>query len=244
MTNGQQKSTKSTKQPKPPQADDPVKAAADVKRVTAPAPWTRPLTPEELAANGELFKRRLLSLERPGTEELLAWLCTTDFFRAPLQPTNHGVFMGALCAHSLTVADVAVDLAKRWRPTIDPRSMELVGLLHDLWKADAFHPVKRRQRRPNNTWVSVLSFEYRVDSPQLGHGEKSALYAQRFIDLTNDELLAIRWSAGAFDDAAYTYAGRAQLSNALNQCPTLALLTAAVTLTTNLVAVPTPDVIC
>ena len=86
-----------------------------------------------------------------------------------------------------------------------------------------------------------MGFEFRTDSPQLGHHEKSVIYAQRFLRLTDDEALAIRWAAGAFDDAAYTYAGRAQLNSAMNQCPLLVLLNAAVTLATNLVATPVPE---
>lgn len=207
---------------------------------TPPEPWERALAQDELAENGQRFDEALLSTGREGAEELLGWLHTTDFFRAPLWPVDHGAFMGGLCAHSLAVADVVVDLARRWRPGIDPASARLVGLVHDLWKADAFHPVERR-RRVGSRWVSVVGFEYRTDSPQLGHGEKAALYAQRFIRLTDDEALAIRWAMGAFDDAAYTYAGRAQLSSAMNQCPLLVLLNAAVTLTTNLVAAPVPE---
>ena len=53
----------------------------------------------------------------------------------------------------------------------------------------------------------------------MGHGEKSVFLIERFMHLTPDEALAIRWHMGGFDDAAKGYA----LTGAYGRCP-LALL--------------------
>ena len=42
-------------------------------------------------------------VKRPGTEKLLAWLETTDFFEAPASTKYHGAYPGGLVEHSLNV---------------------------------------------------------------------------------------------------------------------------------------------
>ncbi len=42
-------------------------------------------------------------ITRPGAAELLAWLKTTDFFKAPAGAKHHGAYHGGLVRHSLNV---------------------------------------------------------------------------------------------------------------------------------------------
>ena len=58
----------------------------------------------------------------------------------------------------------------------------------------------------------------------LGHGEKSVIILQQYITLTSDEIYAIRWHMGGFDDTAKSWAGGLALSSAMGKCPLLALL--------------------
>ena len=61
-------------------------------------------------------------------------------------------------------------------------------------------------------------------STPLGHGEKSALILQRYMLLTMEELMAIRWHMAGFDDAAKNYAGGLSLTNAMNKYPLIAAI--------------------
>ena len=49
-------------------------------------------------------------------------------------------------------------------------------------------------------WEQVPFYTVKDDFPY-GHGEKSVLLASRFIDLTEEETMAIRFHMGAFDEA-------------------------------------------
>ena len=48
----------------------------------------------------EIFQQKV---SRPGSEKLLAWLDTTDFFRAPASTRFHGACESGLVMHSLNV---------------------------------------------------------------------------------------------------------------------------------------------
>ena len=58
----------------------------------------------------------------------------------------------------------------------------------------------------NGEMVYVLT-----DEPLLpGHGEKSVMMASRFTNLTDEEIMCIRWHMGAFDDSKnWNYYGKA-----------------------------------
>ena len=71
-------------------------------------------------------------------------------------------------------------------------------------------------------WETVQVYEV-DDKLPLGHGEKSCMILQRFMKLSINELMAIRWHMGAFDlaskggDRGYDLAGdKTQLVNLLH----------------------------
>ena len=61
----------------------------------------------------------------------------------------------------------------------------------------------------------------------MGHGEKSMYLAMKYIQLTDEEALAIRWHMGGYDDAARAYVGGMTQSNAFRQYPMAAALSIA-----------------
>ena len=61
-------------------------------------------------------------------------------------------------------------------------------MLHDLCKCDQYREM------PDGT------FDYRSNLPLTGHGDKSVIIAQQIMDLTEEEILCIRWHMGAYDD--------------------------------------------
>lgn len=152
-------------------------------------------------ANAERFKTIYrVKIKRPGAEELLTWLESTDFFTAPASTKYHGAYPGGLVDHSLRVYGEMMNLGEIGR--LDyyaeltgtslselEESAAICGLLHDVCKADFYEP------------KSGGGYQVKDRFP-FGHGEKSVFLIERHMRLTDAEALAIRWHMGAFDDAA------------------------------------------
>ena len=135
--------------------------------------------------NAKRFKEIFVSqIDRPGAADLIAWLESTDFFTAPASTKYHGAFPGWLVGHSL---NVYYELITR-QNVGTPESRAVCALLHDICKANYYEPQD--------------GGGYRVkDRFPFGHGEKSVFLISRFMRLTDEEALAIRWHMGAYDDA-------------------------------------------
>lgn len=133
----------------------------------------------------------------PNTERLIEWLDTTDFFTAPASTKYHGAYEGGLVEHSLNVLTELKTSKNAVQFTEE--SIIKVALLHDLCKAN-FYTVDYRNAKIDGKWEQVPFYTVKDDFPY-GHGEKSVLLASRFIDLTEQEQVAIRWHMGAFDEA-------------------------------------------
>jgi len=150
----------------------------------------------------EIFNTYVIG-QRAGAENLLEWLRSTDFFTAPASTRFHGAFDGGLVAHSLHVYENL-----EWQ---DPVSRAIVALLHDVNKANFYKPKwnnkkvyssqgSKRDGGGSFDWVQEKGYEIDDQLPY-GHGEKSVYLIRKFIGLTDEEALAIRWHMGGFDDA-------------------------------------------
>ncbi|WP_217958123.1 hydrolase [Acutalibacter muris] len=160
--------------------------------------------------NAERFKAIYTTqIERAGAPELLAWLESTDFFTAPASTKYHGARPGGLVDHSLNVYD---ELISRVPSAGTAESRAVCALLHDICKADYYEPL-------NGGGYQVK------DRFPFGHGEKSVLLISRFMPLTDEEALAIRWHMGAYDEAAR--GGSRTLSAAMAASPLVYELHAA-----------------
>lgn len=149
-------------------------------------------------------------IRRPGADKLLAWLETTDFFTAPAGAKHHGAHAGGLVVHSLNVWNRLREITLRG--TIDGKAIldltpetnetvAILGLLHDVCKVGVYHTETKRRRNPDTgTWEDYRAYTFRDPFP-LGHGEKSLYLITKYMALTEEEALAIRWHMGAFDDA-------------------------------------------
>jgi len=140
------------------------------------------------------------NIHREGSEALLAWMQTTDFFTAPASTRFHGACEGGLVMHSLNVYEV---LCRRFfTEGENPESYAICGLLHDLCKAN-FYKAGFRNVKNDETgvWEKVPSYQV-ADAFPYGHGEKSVYLIERFLRLKPAEAMAIRWHMGGFDDSA------------------------------------------
>ena len=107
------------------------------------------------------------------------------FFDAPASTKYHGNYPGGLFDHSFAVTKSLLSLTKRMELKWErPQSPYLVGMLHDLCKCDQYI------RREDDT------YEYNTGLTLTGHGDKSVIMAQKFISLTEEEILCIRWGPG------------------------------------------------
>lgn len=140
------------------------------------------------------------NVKRPGADKLLAWLDTTDFFRAPASTRFHCACEGGLALHSLNVYHALYDMF--YREGEDLESFTLCALLHDLCKANFYKAGTRNvKNEQTGQWEKVPTYHVE-DAFPYGHGEKSVYLIERFIRLRTAEAVAIRWHMGGFDDAA------------------------------------------
>ena len=143
----------------------------------------------------EIYDRQI---KRAGAVELMIWLESTDFFTAPAGVKHHGAYPGGLVKHSLNVYyQLLGDLSIRGMDN-ENEATAICALLHDVCKAGVYHET--------DLFKFVLEgktnrYTYRDPFP-MGHGEKSVYLISRFIRLTDEEALAIRWHMGPYDRAA------------------------------------------
>ena len=169
-------------------------------------------------------------IHRAGLEELLNWLEAGDFFTAPASARYHGNYVGGLCAHSLNVYDTLCFLSERYAPELSEESLAIVGLFHDVCKINTYELGTRRVKE-NNVWKEKEVWVWNEKFP-FGHGEKSRILLQRFMKLTTEELLAIRWHMGGYD---YSVQGGAHGNEkAAGLFPLVSLLQAADSLASSL----------
>lgn len=160
------------------------------------------------------------NITRQGSQELLAWMQTTDFFTAPASTRFHGACEEGLVMHSVNVYNVLrthfADAGEK------PESLAICGLLHDLCKAN-FYKSGFRNVKDDETgqWNKVPSYSIQ-DAFPYGHGEKSVFLIERFLRLKPAEAIAIRWHMGGFDDAVK--GGSFSISEAWRQYPLAAML--------------------
>ena len=140
-----------------------------------------------------------LPISRNGNAELLNWLKASDFFVAPASTRYHGSHEGGLVEHSLNVYRCLLEELNNTQLKNDytDETVALVSLFHDVCKAN-YYKKGTRNVRENGQWVTKDVFEIDEKFP-CGHGEKSVIILQNFVQLSADEIYAIRAHMGGFD---------------------------------------------
>lgn len=167
------------------------------------------ITEEQINGNKEEFIRLLKATSNvhKNIDRLIQWLETSDFFEAPSSTVFHNNYKGGLCEHSLNVYRIACKLREvlvSEGKSIDFSEEELIisALLHDLCKTNFYvQDVKvfKDESAPiGHQWKKYNTYKIEDKFPY-GHGEKSVFMLQRFIALTGNESLAIRWHMGNSD---------------------------------------------
>lgn len=166
----------------------------------------------------EIFKE---NIKRPGAETLLQWLIGSDFFLAPASTKYHCAFEGGLVKHSLNVYKLLKKRCTEYGERFSPETVAICGLLHDICKANFYSISLRNVKNERGQWEQKPY--YTVDDKfPFGHGEKSVFVIERYMRLSEEEAVAIRWHMGGFDDTAK--AGGYTISHAYEQYPLAVLL--------------------
>ena len=167
----------------------------------------------------KMYRNYYAFIERPGANELLQWMCAQGFFEAAASTKHHGAEPGGLAIHSINVCNRLFALAaqeerenRQAAVGYNVETLAIVALLHDLCKIDAYKETKEGSDRRYETTKHFPA----------GHGEKSVIMIMRFMHLTDDEILAIRWHMGQYDFSAM--GGSNDLNNAFNQCKLAVML--------------------
>lgn len=177
----------------------------------------------------------LKSTERERIDKVIEYLeSKSDYFTAPASTMFHGNYSGGLAEHSLNVYNVAMRVKKEMvemKPELANRlsdeSIAVVTLLHDLCKTNVYK-IEKKNRKINGVWVEQDAYGVDYSKFPLGHGEKSVIMLLTLgFPLTRDEMMAIRWHMSAWELAFQSAEAKANLNEAREQCPLLAVLQAA-----------------
>jgi hypothetical protein len=157
--------------------------------------------------NKDRFIELLRSTGRNGIETVIAKLEELGFFEAPASTRFHLSSKGGLLQHSLNVYEAAMMV----REKIVQRNPDLEGLLpvesvilstllHDTCKADIYKSAILSRKNEAGYWEKYPGYQVDYSNLPLGHGEKSVIMLLSWgLELTTEEMLAIRWHMTAWD---------------------------------------------
>lgn len=167
----------------------------------------------------------LKSTERPGIENLLAWMDENGFYTSPCSGGNHLAKKGGLAEHSLNVLETMGNLYAAFyagNPNMLQKLMKsctICALLHDLGKTGdygkpGYVPNMIKDGRPTKAapeqkykQSEAKPFETNKDLYPVDHEVRSVKIASKFIDLTEEEELAILWHNGLYGNFRYQIQG-------------------------------------
>ena len=140
----------------------------------------------------------LMSTERDGMDMLVKWLYESDFFTAPASTRFHGCHRGGLAEHSLRVYELLNEHCLKLEPgkttgpgqkplPLGPNNIIIAALLHDVCKIGAYIPTPKGKN----------PYKWNRDQPK-GHASLSIDRVQGYIELTEIEIMMIRYHMGVY----------------------------------------------
>ena len=151
----------------------------------------------------------LKSTNRAGVDDLISYMEEGGFFEAPCSTDKHLAVDGGLAEHSLNVYYGMLELDKALKADIPHDSIILCGLLHDLGKMG--------DHGKSNYVVNILKsgeqsaakpYKTNTELLYLPHEIRSAMIAERYIELTEEEETAILWHNGLYGQFKYDIPGK------------------------------------
>lgn len=169
------------------------------------------------------------SIQREGKDKLLEFLNNSDYFMCPasIDTKYHNSTLGGLARHSLFVYRLLADKVTYINMDINPDTIILTSLLHDLCKVNFYKQEVKWKKDSNNAWQQELGYVVNDQLP-LGHGEKSLFVTQRCINLTDEEACMIRWHMSMSETGAhFKYPTGYALDGSVKMYPAVVLLQSA-----------------
>lgn len=153
----------------------------------------------------EEFVTLLRSTGRDGVDDVIDYLEEVGFFKAPASAAHHLAVEGGLVQHSVNTCDAALAVWEAMKPldgsleyAVKRENVIIASLLHDVCKSNSYEKSRRKRKDSLGNDEFYDGFKA-VDSPlPIGHGEKSLimLLYNTQIEITDEEMLAIRWHMG------------------------------------------------
>ena len=151
----------------------------------------------------------LKETSRTGIIELIDAMEEGGFFEAPCSSDKHLSREGGLAEHSLNVVYKMIELDKALKSDLPWDSVIICGLLHDLGKMGdhgktnyVFNVLK------SGTVSAAKPYKTNPELTYLPHEVRSAMIAERFIELTEEEETAILWHNGLYGQFIYDIPGK------------------------------------
>ena len=198
----------------------------------------------DIKANKEEFIQLLRSTGREGVDDLIDYLDEgrNHFFTAPASVNHHLNQDGGLLQHSLNVCHAALKLRElviAERPQLESQlnrtSVIIASLLHDISKSDIYVPTRRKKKNAYGLFEEVDTYNVDYSNFPMGHGEKAAIMALwAGLEITQEELLAIRWHMTAWDLPMQSVEAMKSLNTARDQHPLCSLVQLADGIAANL----------
>lgn len=190
------------------------------------------------------FIEELKSSKRDGIDKVIEGLEKLGFFDAPASSKHHLAEKGGLVRHSLnvyvqalTIANAQIELKPELAERLALESIAIAALLHDVCKAEIYKSEIKHRKNPDGKWEDYMGYTADYSHCPMGHGEKSVIRLLRMgLNLTNDEILAIRWHMGGWD-LVDSFEAKGNFSAACEKCPLLSVLIAADELATRIMEV-------
>ena len=144
------------------------------------------------------FLELVKTIERPGFDKLMEFVNKSDFFTAPASTRFHGSVPEGLLIQLPVFKELLGDLPDD--------SKKIMALFHDICKTYFYTTEFRNKKIYSETgskrdeqgrfdWKSVPAYTVK-DMIPYGHGEKSVMMLEQYINLTPVERYAIRWHMG------------------------------------------------
>ena len=157
----------------------------------------------DINANKEEFLELLRSTKRDGVEDVISDLENLGFFEAPASAGHHLNVEGGLVKHSINTCRAVWEAMKPLEPTLETEvkrdSIIIASLLHDVCKSDIYRRSVKKRKNALGQWEDCEGYKITYKDFPMGHGEKSViLLLCSGLDLSDAEMLAIRWHMGAF----------------------------------------------
>ncbi len=160
----------------------------------------------DINKNKEEFIELLRSTSRNGVEDVIESLEEMGFFSAPASAGHHLNIEGGLVQHSLNTCRAALAVwegMKVLEPSIDKEvgrdSVIIASLLHDVCKSDIYVRSVKKRKNAIGQWEDCEGYKVSYKNFPMGHGEKSViLLLCSGLEMSDDEMLAIRWHMGAW----------------------------------------------